>query len=215
MPVSREIRVKRGYTKVSHHDFWALLLHVYQCLLNNLHFPKPPVDLGVFKAKIDRYSAAITATMGGGKINFAQRDALREDLTKMLLMLAAYVEHESNNDPAIFATSGLEALPNAYLSHQPLNTPRIPKIDHGANSGELQVWMPPSLRKIVRYDLRHAPINGEGVPAGEWTETLVTSSQGPVSIKNLKPGTIYAFQVRALGKLGATDWSDSVTKMCT
>ena len=28
-------------------------------------------------------------------------------------------------------------------------------------------------------------------------------------------GTSYAFQVRALGRLGFTDWSDSATKMCT
>ena len=75
--------------------------------------------------------------------------------------------------------------------------------------------MPRSLRKIIKYDLRHAPVDAEGVPTGEWTETLVTSSQHPVLIKNLKPGTVYVFQVRALGKLGQTDWSDSVTKMCT
>jgi len=216
MPISKGIQARRGYTKLSHHDFWLLLCRVYEGLLNNNpHFPKPPVDLGLFKAKIDKYSAAITATMGGAKIAFAQRDSLREDLTKMLLNLVGYVEHQSQKDPAIFAASGIEALPNARLPHWPLDGPRIPKIDYGAVSGELLVWIPPSLRKIIKYDLRHAPVDAEGVPTGEWTETLVTSSQHPVSIKNLKPGTVYVFQVRALGKLGQTDWSDSVTKMCT
>ena len=215
MPISKQIRVRRGYTKLSHHDFWLVLRRLYEGLLKNPHFPKPPVDLGLFKTKIDKYSAAITATMGGAKIAFSQRDSLREDLTKMLLELAGYVEAESYNDPAIFATSGLEALPSAHVPHQPLDRPRIPKIDHGAVSGELLVWMPPSLRKIIKYDLRHAPVDADGVPTGEWTERIVTSSQGPVSIKNLKPGTVYAFQIRALGKLGHTDWSDSVTKMCT
>ena len=215
MPVSKEIRVKRGYTKMSHHDFWVFLLGVYRSLLNNLHFPKPLVDLGLFKAKIDEYSAAITATMGGAKIAFAQRDSLREDLMKMFLLLAGYVEHESNNDQAIFDTSGLEALPSSHVPHQPLEKPRIPKIDHGSIHGELLVWMPPSHRKIVKYDLRYVPADAEGVPSGEWTETVVTSSQGAFSIKNLKPGTLYVFQVRALGKLGETDWSDSATKMCT
>src|SRR5207249_7426236 len=51
------------------------------------------------------------------------RDSLREDLMKMLLNLAGYVQHESNNDPAIFATSGLEALPNAHVPHRPLERP--------------------------------------------------------------------------------------------
>jgi len=34
-----------------------------------------------------------------------------------------------------------------------------------------------------------------------------------LTVRNLKPGTIYAFQARALGKLGYTDWSDSATRM--
>ena len=147
MPISKQIRVRRGYTKLSHHDFWLVLRRLYEGLLKNPHFPKPPVDLGLFKTKIDKYSAAITATMGGAKIAFSQRDSLREDLTKMPLELAGYVEAESYNDPAIFATSELEALPSAHVPHQPLDRPRIPKIDHGAVSGELLVWMPPSLAK--------------------------------------------------------------------
>ena len=56
----------------------------------------------LFKVKVDQYSAAITETMGGAKIAFARRDSLREDLMNMLLNLAGYVQHESNNDPAIF-----------------------------------------------------------------------------------------------------------------
>src|SRR2546429_371997 len=125
MPISKQIRVRRGYTKLSHHDFWVVLRRLYEGLLKNPHFPKPPVDLGLFKTKIDKYSAAITATMGGAKIAFSQRDSLRDDLTKMLLELAGYVEAESYNDPAIFATSGLEALPSAHIPHQPLDRPRI------------------------------------------------------------------------------------------
>src|SRR5438445_10847017 len=117
MPISREVRVRRGYTKLSHHDFWLLLCRLYEGLLNNPHFPKPPVDLALFKLKFDQYSAAITETMGGAKIAFARRDSLREDLMNMLLNLAGYVQHESNNDAAIFATSGLEALPYTLLPH--------------------------------------------------------------------------------------------------
>jgi hypothetical protein len=198
-----------------HPDFLALLVRLYQNLLNNVHFPKPLVDLAEFKAKIDEYSAAITATMDGSKMAFSRRDSLREDLMKMFLLLGSYVEHESDNDPAIFATSGLETLPSSYVSNAPLEKPRIRKVDHGHVSGQLRVWMPPSLRKIVRYDLRYVPIDGEGVPTGEWKETAITSSQGPTTIDNLKPGILYAFQIRAYGKLGETDWSDFITKMCT
>jgi hypothetical protein len=35
----------------------------------------------------------------------------------------------------------------------------------------------------------------------------------PFSVKGLTPGTTYSFQVRALGKLGCTEWTDSATCM--
>jgi hypothetical protein len=35
----------------------------------------------------------------------------------------------------------------------------------------------------------------------------------PASIDGLTPGTNYAIQVRALGRLGDTDWSDSATRI--
>ena len=34
-----------------------------------------------------------------------------------------------------------------------------------------------------------------------------------ITVTGLTPGTTYAFQMRALGRLGYTDWSDSVTRM--
>lgn len=46
-----------------------------------------------------------------------------------------------------------------------------------------------------------------------WTIATVTAAAKPLPINNLTPGPIYAFQVRALGKLGHTDRSDSATRM--
>ena len=53
MPVYKDLRVKTGYTKKPHHEFCNFLLALYRNLLNNPHFPKPTVDLALFKAKID------------------------------------------------------------------------------------------------------------------------------------------------------------------
>lgn len=68
-----------------------------------------------------------------------------------------------------------------------------------------------SVPNAISYELRYA-VDTNGAPT-EWTLVLVTSAKSAVSIKPLTPGTIYAFQVRGLGKLGYTDWSDSVTRM--
>src|SRR5437016_6908827 len=102
MPVYKGLRVKIGYTKAPHAEFWQFLLSLYKNLLNNVHFPKPPVDLAIFKTKIDEYQAAISATMGGAKLAFAERDSLRYELMDMFKLLAAYVENKSHDDLSIF-----------------------------------------------------------------------------------------------------------------
>jgi hypothetical protein len=48
-----------------------------------------------------------------------------------------------------------------------------------------------------------------------WTEQAITSVKSATTVSHLTPGTVYAFQVKALTKSGYTDWSDSVTMMCT
>ena len=214
MPVYKDLRVKTGYTKTPHHEFCNFLLALYRNLLNNPHFPKPTVDLALFKEKIDAYFKAISATMGGAKLAFNQRDSLRYELEGMFKLLAAYVQYASNGDYAIFQTSGLEAQPNAQVPPQPFERPRNPKVAHGDRSGELKVWMPTSRRKIASCDLQYVAVDEGHMPAGAWTEIAIARFDGPVTIQDLKPGTRYAVQVRALGKLGKTDWSDSTVKMC-
>ena len=214
MPIYKGVRVKSGYTKMSHHDFWELLLRVYQGMLNNLYFSKPPIAISALKAKMDQYSAAISATMSGAKVQFAQRDSLRHDLEGMLRLLGTYVEQACEDDENIAKTSGFDLQPSTHEPARPLDTQRIRKLDHGSNSGEILVWPPRSYRKIRTCDLRYVPVDDAGLPVGDWTETVITDFLKPITIKNLKPGVVYAFQIRALGDLGKTDWSDSVTIMC-
>jgi hypothetical protein len=51
--------------------------------------------------------------------------------------------------------------------------------------------------------------------ASAWTIEPAIGVRTPIKLTGLKPGTTYAFQVRSLGKTGYSDWSDSVTLMCT
>ena len=65
----------------------------------------------------------------------------------------------------------------------------------------------------LSYELRYAVVTN-GMP-GEWTNQLVTGVRKPVVLNGLTPGTTYAFEVRSMDKAGYSDWSDSVTKICT
>jgi hypothetical protein len=68
------------------------------------------------------------------------------------------------------------------------------------------------VRNANGYDVRVVPL-ANGVPPGNGTIVTATVAKTPIPINGLTPGTIYALQVRALGKLGYTDWSDSATRM--
>jgi hypothetical protein len=85
-------------------------------------------------------------------------------------------------------------------------------IEHGANSGQLIVRIK-GIPKALTHDFRYAVL-ANGVP-GTWTTIMVSNTRIPLALSNLNPGSTYAFQVRALNKDGYTDWSDSVTFMCT
>ncbi|HYR84773.1 MAG TPA: fibronectin type III domain-containing protein [Terriglobia bacterium] len=88
----------------------------------------------------------------------------------------------------------------------------ILKVDQG-NTGQLLVSIKP-LPKARSYELRYASLGAGGMPS-PWATATFTSARTAAPVNSLTPGTTYAFQVRALGRLGYTDWSDSATRMCT
>jgi hypothetical protein len=92
-----------------------------------------------------------------------------------------------------------------------LAQPAIKKVDHG-NTGQLLVKIK-TVPKARIYELRCAALTGS--TPGAWTIVLVPSAKGSTPVNGLTPGTNYALQVRAAGLLGYTDWSDTVTRMCT
>jgi hypothetical protein len=180
-------------------------------LAGNANFPTPPVDLAVLKTNIDSLSALVSESLDGSKKVIAQKNKQRETVIEMLRLLARYVEIACKNDMAIFQTSGFEAAPTTKTAPQALSE-RIRNIEHGPNSGQLIVRIK-GVPKALSHELRYAVLTS-GVP-GTWTTVLVTDIRAPLALSNLGPGSTYAFQVRALGKDGYTDWSDSVTFMCT
>jgi hypothetical protein len=60
--------------------------------------------------------------------------------------------------------------------------------------------------------LRHGSAPPAGGPPVTWVEETLPSKK-PVIVESLTPGTVYTFQVKALGYLGYTDWSDPVSRM--
>ena len=176
----------------------------------NVHFPNLPVSLADLRANKATYSDLITASLDGSKKAIAARKKQRHIIIGQLRQLASYVEVASNGDMAVFLSSGFEAVPPRGGT-QPLAQPKIVKVAH-RNSGQVAVTFT-AVRKARHYDMHYSPW-ANGQPGSGTTVTLAKARPAPV-ISGLTPGTVYAFQVRAYGVLGFTEWSDSVTLMCT
>jgi hypothetical protein len=207
----RQIRAVLGFSKFNNEALVSRASAISAGMANNQAFPNPPVGAEALKAAVDAYSAAIADALDGSKRAAADRDKKRVELIEMLRHLASYVERECKGDVTIFLSSGFEIATTVRRNAQPLAQPGIVRLDQGT-TGQLLVTIKGVL-KARAYELRYAPIDIVGQP-GTWTPLTVARVKQPTAINNLTPGTAYAFQVRAFGLAGHTDWSDLVSRMC-
>ena|SRR2546425_1009183 len=198
-------------TQMPDGDLLARLNAVHDGMLNNLAYPAPPVDMAGFKAGIDAYTAAAAAALDGGKSAMAERDKRRKDVIIMLRLLAHYVEAACKNDMKTFLSSGFVAASRGRTPAQPVAATSIVRVDQG-KTGQLLVTIQ-AVARARSYELRYAlvPVAGAII---NWTTILVPSTKPAAAINNLTPGANYAIQVRAFGKLGFSDWSASVERIC-
>jgi hypothetical protein len=73
------------------------------------------------------------------------------------------------------------------------------------------VIKPKAIKGARSYVIQYGPTGSGGTPPVTWLSTPAIKAQPATKIKGLTPGTMYAFQVRALGPDGYTDWSPSIT----
>jgi hypothetical protein len=207
--MSHRIRIADGFVKQSAEQLVAMAGAIITGLTDNPAFPAPTVDLKIVQAAADDLNAALAAQVHGGTAATAEKKNKQEALIKILRKLKHYVEDNCENDLAVLLSSGFQAA-SATRDHSPLANPSILSIDRG-NSDELMLKVTPIARAKC-YEVRSAVV-GAGNVAGAWQQTgIFTSSR--ITIANLVPTTTYVFQVRAIGAIGNTEWSDPVSHMC-
>ena len=210
-----KIKPLEGYTAMSDADIVQRGTAVQTGMTGNSNFQNLPVDLAALKTNIDSFSALIAEALDGSKKVIAQKNKQREAVVKMLLLLGRFVEVQCNGDTAIFTSSGFVAASTTKIPPSPLPLPVVRSVYQGVISGEIVAQIE-AIPKAVHYEIRYgAQVNGAA--PFSWTSKVVTKVKPPVGFQGLTPGTVYAFQVRALGlgTVGYTDWTDSATCMCT
>jgi hypothetical protein len=185
---------------------------VWTGLNGNVNFTNPPVDLNVFKAKLDAYSVSIGEARDGGKKAITLRNTLGEELIRMLRALALYVELNCKDDMNTFLTSGFEARSAARTPASPPATPVIEELDQGV-TGQLLAWIKSAGRAAKHYVVRCGQVGPGGATPTTWLTVTVPNAKTAVALDNLTPGITYAVQVCAYGAEGYTPYSDSMTRM--
>jgi len=202
----------------------------------NASFPAPTVSLTTFGNDITTYSNAITAALDGGKNAKAASKKAKKVVVNDLKLLAIYAETTSNDDMAIFTTSGFTARAKPSASG-PVAVPTFKSLDYGLHPGEILVSVK-SVPGAKSYNLRYGPMPPTppasagstpsstpasaaatagatpGATATSWSILNVATIKKAIAIDNLTSGTLYAVQVQALGTQGLSAWSDSSTIMC-
>jgi hypothetical protein len=154
----------------------------------------------------------IAVSRDGSRTVIAQRNKQRAEVVQLIRLLVRYVEITSGNDMAAFRSSGLGPAYQNRRAHQQLSE-MIRRIVRGPNSGQLQIFIK-AYPRAGAYQLRWAEIIGEEAPTN-WTVKESITNVKSATVLDLTPGKRYAFQCRALVDGDRTDWTDSVTFMCT
>src|SRR6266478_4399779 len=209
MSNSNPFRVSLAFVKLPIPDLLSRGYAVAAGIPSNPAFANPPVDPAVLKADLDKLSAATGEALDGGKKAIAEKNKQREVVITMLRKLAHFVEVNCNRDMPTFLASGFEPKSASSGSPQPLDQPVILNVDHG-KTGEFEVKIK-AVKRARHYEVRSGalPVGSTApTPSTSWTSQTFPSARAAAVINGLTPGTTYAIQVRAYGKLGFTAWSD-------
>ena len=211
MSTSKTKTIRASFNaRCSDADLLALGQSVLKGMTDNPAFPNPPTDLGSLKAALESYAVAIGDAIDGGKKAIVERNRQRAQLIDAFRSLVFYVETVCKDDMPKFVSSGLTPRTTTRTPPQPVHPPNV-RVDHGP-SGTLRIKLWGVHRQAWSHELECAQVGADGA-FGTWTSRPVTSVASLIPVTGLTPGVTYAFHARSLGRLGFSQWSDSVTKM--
>ena len=207
-----QIRVSLGFADASDHVLEETAGHVILGYFGEAAatFPNTPLTKAAFQAALTGFSNAIAARAQGGTEATATKTVARDALVTMLRQIALNVQTVIQLLPPAQAletllSSGLDAVSTSRAQH-PLAQPVVYGVENDG-TGRLKLRIGP-VANARNYAVQYQVAGGAWVGAG-----LFQSTRGLV-VSGLTPGTMYTFQVRAVGgSTGHSDWSDPVSHM--
>ena len=182
--------------------------HIVSNMTTNPIYPDPKPTLGVIQNLITLYSAALLKTVDGNKVDTANKNAARVDLTDALSSLANYVNLTAENDLVKLQSSGLDltSLPTPVGI---LDAPTL-KMHFGNNAGEAGYEIssdPKATEYIILYTTLPVPEND-----ADWHSKVVSGTKGVLT--NLVHKKEHIFKAAATSpeanKLNLYNFSDPI-----
>ena len=135
----KKLKALLGLDGTSDPELLKQLNAAHDCMNGNPAFSNSPVDMPTFKAGIDKLTVLVTDAEDGGKKAISAKKRQRAELVKQYTLLGHYVEAVSNDDPAVFHTSGFILAPTTRALPQPLHPASFEWIDRGPLTGQVVV----------------------------------------------------------------------------
>ena len=190
-------------------DLAAAIARILVAMAGNVAYPSPVPTLATLTTAGDAFVAAVHGN-DGGTVAVVRRDQTRASVEELLRELAAYVQHACQGDLLRLLSSGFPAQRQRSAGvEQPLLPPTVVKLRNGNASGQV-IARCAHVRSARLYQWRYATAQAPTV----WTLEDTTSTI-VYTLTGLIPATQYLMQVRAFGKSGASNWSDSVALIAT
>jgi hypothetical protein len=200
-------KVSLSFAALTDPELDAFTENVIKCMTGNTHYATPIPPIAAVSAGLAAFTTALAAAAGGGKVLTAAKNEQRENLLAILRQLAAYVQGACGNDLSWLLSSGFRAT-STNRSRTPLATPAILGITNGTSMA-LTLNVEP-VANARAYEVRKSII------AGTWLDGGICTQARRIMVQGLTPGTVYTFQVRAIGgSTGFSDWSDPLSHMAT
>jgi len=169
-------------------------------------FDKAPVSSADLQALLTTYDDALKASVKGGPLATAIKDAAREALIEALGKDALHVQIMSNNDLPTLLSSGYEAA-SSNRAQNTLGQTQVIAVENG-QTGELRVRVRP-VKNAKSFEGRIKAATGS-----EFGPSITFASSRRIIFKGLTAGVNYVMQVCAIGgSTGRGDWSDPSSRM--
>jgi hypothetical protein len=176
--------------------------------LNPIIFLNLPVAPTVLKTLTDDLNTKLVATLTGGIIETAAKNAAFAALSNALNSDANIVENTVGTNLELLLGTGYLPVNTSHASSPLADTSIVALMNNGTTQALLR------LQPIINAKAYQVQTSVDG--GKTWVEAVLSSQARRIVLPNLTPGTIYGVHARAIGgSTGASGWTPLQSIMST